>query len=210
MKADVSTEFERSYLDRPTCFGSLPSRGLMQFLGHKTDQSLHILDLGCGHGRNAFYVAGLGHSVVAVDSSKAAIDALNEQAICKGLPIRAVHADIRDFRLERKGYDLIVAVTVLGHLAFEETRALAGRMTDALKPRGAVFVEAFSRQDPGFVDLPQASEFASLVKHYFTGEELRYVFGTLSVEEQSTFRVTDATHGTEHDHVILRFIGEKP
>ena len=44
-----------------------------------------VLDLGCGEGRNAFFLAGLGHDVTAIDISTAGIAKLAGLAESSGL-----------------------------------------------------------------------------------------------------------------------------
>jgi SAM-dependent methyltransferase len=67
------------------------------------------LDLACGAGRNAFYLASLGWDVVAVDSSSSAIRILRERAGKEQLLIRACIADLEThaFPIEPAGFDLI-------------------------------------------------------------------------------------------------------
>src|SRR5579871_4926061 len=67
----------------------------------------HALDLACGPGRNALYLARLGWRVTAVDSSAVAIDLLIRHA--QDLPVEAIHADLErgQFAIEPDGFDLI-------------------------------------------------------------------------------------------------------
>jgi tellurite methyltransferase len=65
------------------------------------------LDVACGAGRNALYLAALGWNVVAVDSCRAAIRILRERAA--GLPIETHLGDLEagQFAIEPAAYDLI-------------------------------------------------------------------------------------------------------
>src|SRR5579872_6189035 len=65
------------------------------------------LDLACGTGRNALWLAQHGWSVTAVDGSPAAIEILRERA--SGLPVATKVADLEDpgFAIEPASYDLI-------------------------------------------------------------------------------------------------------
>src|SRR5215470_7548698 len=68
------------------------------------------LDLACGPGRNALYLARLGWQVTAVDSSEAAIGILRRQA--QGLAIDAQLADLErdEFAIQPDAFDLICAI----------------------------------------------------------------------------------------------------
>ena len=65
------------------------------------------LDLACGHGRNALYLARVGWKVTAVDSSRVALGLLGQRAA--GLPIEAVGADLErhEFVIAPSAYDLV-------------------------------------------------------------------------------------------------------
>jgi SAM-dependent methyltransferase len=89
------------------------------------------LDLACGAGRNAIYLARLGWRVTAVDSSPAAIARLRERA--GGLPIEARVADLErgEFPIEPHGYDLICDFYYLQRSLFPEIR-------EGVRPGGMV------------------------------------------------------------------------
>jgi tellurite methyltransferase len=89
------------------------------------------LDLACGAGRNAIYLARLGWRVMAVDSSAAAIARLTERA--EGLPIETRVADLErgEFAIEPLGYDLICDVHYLQRSLFPQIR-------EGVRPGGMV------------------------------------------------------------------------
>jgi tellurite methyltransferase len=68
------------------------------------------LDLACGAGRNALWLAEHGWSVTAIDGSTAAIEILRDRAAARGLAIDARVADLEkgEYRIEESAWDLIV------------------------------------------------------------------------------------------------------
>ncbi len=166
------------------------------------------LDLGCGHGRNAFYLAGLGFEVTAVDSSPLATGFLKKTASDAGLPIRVVCDEIQNIEIEPAGADLIVAVTVLGSIPPPHIRRLADSLARGLGPGGILAVEDFSPQDPGASGTTGASEFAHLVSNYFSAEDMQRLFPRLEKITCTEQRVIDATHGNPHRHVLVRYMGK--
>ena len=68
------------------------------------------LDLACGPGRNALWLAGHGWDVTAVDGSAAGIESLLERAAARGFPVNAVVADLEQhqYKIEPSAWDLIV------------------------------------------------------------------------------------------------------
>jgi tellurite methyltransferase len=67
------------------------------------------LDLACGSGRNAIYLARQGWEVTAVDASAVAIDMLEQRTAALDLHIDSRTADLEkgEFTIERAHYDLI-------------------------------------------------------------------------------------------------------
>ena len=58
---------------------------------------LRVVDLGCGQGRDALFIARKGHQVLAVDMSPHGIRDIEAAARAEGLNITGMVADIRDF-----------------------------------------------------------------------------------------------------------------
>ena len=78
----------------------------------KTVQNLtpgRALDLACGTGRNALWLAERGWTVTAVDGSAAAIEVLCSRAREQGLQVDAKVADLEkgEYQIDRGGWDLI-------------------------------------------------------------------------------------------------------
>jgi tellurite methyltransferase len=100
------------------------------------------LDLASGPGRNALYLASLGWSVVAVDSSAAAIRILRERAAALRLRVDTHVADLEcgAFRIEPGAYDLICDFFYL-------QRDLFPRMREGVRAGGVVVAEIHLRDD---------------------------------------------------------------
>ena len=90
-----------------------------------TLQSRRALDLACGVGRHALYLAKRGWQVTAVDSSKVAIEILLERAKELELQVDARVADLEtgEFLIEADGYDLIVNCCYLQRDLFPAIKA---------------------------------------------------------------------------------------
>jgi hypothetical protein len=79
-----------------------------------------------------------------------------------------------------------------------------------LRPGGALFVEDFTRRDPGCEGEGPASEFAPLVRHYFGTEELPDLFAGLETLQLREIEATDTAHGGPHRHALVRYAARRP
>jgi SAM-dependent methyltransferase len=82
------------------------------------------LDLACGAGRNALWLAEHGWEVTAVDGAQAAIEILRTRATERGLKINALVADLEkgEFDIELSQWDLVVMCYYLQRNLFEPAK----------------------------------------------------------------------------------------
>jgi tellurite methyltransferase len=83
------------------------------------------LDLACGPGRHALFLAERGWQVTAVDASRVAIELLEKQARERGLHVDARVADLErgEFMIEPEAYDLVGVFYYLQRELFPQVRA---------------------------------------------------------------------------------------
>jgi tellurite methyltransferase len=107
------------------------------------------LDLACGLGRNALYLAAQGWHVTAVDYARVALDIIAERA-AEGLDVHPVLADLEagEFPIEPDSWDLIVDCSFLHRPLFPAIRS-------GIRP-GGLFVGVFpmSGINPAFLMAP--------------------------------------------------------
>ena len=96
------------------------------------------IDVACGMGHNAIFVAEQGYEVVAVDGSIVALDNLRCALHGRDLPIELVAVDLDDFTLPPSSFDLILVVRFLN-------RELIPRLKSSLRPGGLFMYRTFNR-----------------------------------------------------------------
>jgi cyclopropane fatty-acyl-phospholipid synthase-like methyltransferase len=199
---DVRSLFDEAYAGSAPVFGLRPDLAFERMV---LANDLHgkALDLGCGDGRNSLFLARYGFSVDAFDVSQPAVEKLNQTARRSGLKITAEVVDLRDLVTPPDHYDLVVADTVFCHLQSSELHDLTSRIVASLRPGGFLYVSVFSDCDP------RLSEFAPLVKSWFSPAEFRRLFSGLDIGRCEEFPVLDRRHGPVHPHVLLRLIAQR-
>ena len=121
-----------------------------------------VLELGCGHGRNAIYLTGLGCSVDAVDFSPRAIGSARQRAERAGAAVNFWCCSIFGFQLTEGSYDLVYDCGCFHHLPPHRRLDYAELVHRALKPGGSYGLVCFRPEGgSGFTDL-QVYQRASL------------------------------------------------
>jgi SAM-dependent methyltransferase len=121
-----------------------PASWLVQHAG-LLPRAGRALDVACGRGRHAIWLAERGLTTLAVDRSAEAIREVNEAARERRLPLRAEVRDLESgvdpFR-DDTPFDVIVVVHYLH-------RPLIPALLDALAPGGLLVYETFTRAQAG-------------------------------------------------------------
>ena len=97
------------------------------------------LDLACGLGANAIFLAERGLVVTAWDISVVAIEKLTAYAVQQGLNINACQEKITAESFTKCSFDVIVVSRFLD-------RTLSDAIIGALKPDGLLFYQTFTRE----------------------------------------------------------------
>ena len=106
-----------------------------------------VLSLGEGEGRNATYLAGLGHRVVAVDQSEVGLGKARRLAADRGLTIETVTADLAAYPIEPDAW--VGIVSIFCHLPRRIRVPLYASAVRGLQPGGVLVLEAYTPNQLG-------------------------------------------------------------
>lgn len=104
------------------------------------------LDLACGEGRNAVWLARQGWDVVGVDFSRTGLDKAQQLADHNGVVIDWVQDDLTAYEPTSAAYDLVVVLYL--HLVRPEIEAVLTHAAGALAPGGTLLVVGHDRTNP--------------------------------------------------------------
>ena len=110
------------------------------------------LDVACGAGRNALYLASLGYSVDAVDISNVALERGAASAAEQGMQVNWINADFDHDTLPEEAYDLVVVSRFLDH-------RLIPQIQDRLQAGGHVVYEQHVRTTLPDIGGPRSNRF---------------------------------------------------
>jgi SAM-dependent methyltransferase len=92
------------------------------------------LDLACGEGRNAIWLAELGWAVTGVDFADVALAKAKTRAAARGVRVDLVHADLVDWAPPAGAFDLVLVLYL--QLPAGELRSVLGGAAAAVAPGG--------------------------------------------------------------------------
>lgn len=114
-----------------------PDAILTQY-AHLLDGQGLALDVACGVGHNALYLARRGYEVIAVDGSLTGLRYCRERLRATPLPVHLVVADLEEFVPPPERFALVLVVRYLN-------RPLIAHLKRALVPGGLLIYQTFNR-----------------------------------------------------------------
>jgi 2-polyprenyl-3-methyl-5-hydroxy-6-metoxy-1,4-benzoquinol methylase len=129
------SDWDNKYLTREYNSAREPSRLLVQLLPLLPKG--RALDIACGEGRNAIFLAQNGYDVDAVDISTVALERVAEAADHEGVKVNPIQADLENYEIPVGTYDLIINLNYL-------QRSLVPAIKMGIKKGGAVIFETYT------------------------------------------------------------------
>ena len=146
------------------------------------------LDLACGAGRNALWLADHGWEVTAVDAADAAIEILQIRAEERGLKINALVANLEkdEFEIEPSGWDLVAMCYYLQRNLFEPAKR-------GVAP-GGILISIVHINEEGEDDGP----------HRLRPGQLEQYFASWEIIHRHEGKATDSAHHRAVAEIVAR------
>jgi cyclopropane-fatty-acyl-phospholipid synthase len=149
------------------------------------DQTLRVLDIGCGWGGLSLYLAEVGGAhVTGVTLSHEQHVIANERAAEKGIADRA-HFLLQDYRDITRSFDRIVSVGMFEHVGVNHYEAFFRKSAQMLNPDGVMLLHSIGRSEGPSRTSPWIS------KYIFPGGYIPSLSEVLRRVETSGLLVTD-------------------
>jgi SAM-dependent methyltransferase len=186
----IKAHWNKKYLKKNYTLEIRPAAALVGAKEELLARRGRALDLACGAGGNAVYLARLGFQVEGVDISLVGIQQAKKLAAAKGVRLDLWVADLANYPLPVNRYDLIVNINFL-------LRDLIQPIDRALKSGGLLIFQTYTREDPKFErDRHSHPEF-----YLYPQELFSFFFG---------YRTWYAYEGPYAGRQIACLIAEKP
>ena len=129
-------DWDRRYAEQELLWSAEPNRRFAAEV--EALEPGRALDLGCGEGRNAVWLAARGWQVTGVDFSEVGLSKAARLADDRGVAVDWVLADLLDYRPPGTGFDLVALLYL--QLPATERSLVLGRAAAAVAPGGMLFV----------------------------------------------------------------------
>jgi SAM-dependent methyltransferase len=188
--ADIDRIYRNVPLDNLPWNSETPPDALVRLVQDGKVRPCRTIDLGCGAGNYAIYLAGLGFEVTGVDNSPTAIKIAEEHAEKQGVRCRFIVADlIGNLHEVTDTFDFAYDWEFLHHIFPEDREAYIRNVHKITNPSATYFSVCFSEEDSQFggngkyrgtrigtrLYFSNESEIRELVSPYFTVRELKTI-----------------------------------
>lgn len=169
-----------------------PPDALVELVESGKVKPCKTIDLGCGAGNYAIYLASKGFDVTGVDISASAIKIAKENARKKGVKCNFFVADaLGDLNEVREIFDFAYDWELLHHIFPGQRKKYVENVYGILNPRGKYLSVCFSEKDPQFGGSGKYRETPIGTILYFSSEdELKNLFNPyFSIKELKTIEI---------------------
>jgi SAM-dependent methyltransferase len=136
-------EWDQRYAEKELVWSSEPNVFVAQTVADLPPG--RALDVACGEGRNAIWLASKGWKATGVDFSQVAIDKAKQLAQRAGVSVEWVCADVTAWQPPASSFDLILFSYL--HLPPEKMTETLGHAKKALAPGGLLFIVGHAKKN---------------------------------------------------------------
>jgi len=197
-------DYNSRYLKREFYWGLKPCDIVVDSIKHLSS-SAKVLDLGCGEGKDSFFLAKNNFNITAIDVAEEGIKKLKEFAEKKKLKIKADSSDIKSY-LENCGeFDAIFAMNVLQFIDEKNIFKTIKQIQSKTKPNGLNVIASFIAKTP-----KQKKTVLSKGRYFFDKGELKELYKGWKILFYEEKLCDWETHGEpRHRHFSVKLTAQK-
>ncbi len=134
----MTYDYDKLYGETRDALGE-PTSNFVNFFDRLERQDVRVLDVGCGQGRDAIFIARKGHRVVGVDISRNGIRDLKDVAARENLSIEGIVADIASYKPDGS-FDIVLIDRTLHMLPRQARLSALKTMLDHVSKQGWLLI----------------------------------------------------------------------
>ena len=199
------TQYEKCYEGDEYYWGLEPAAFLDELveITSRKPSELKVLDIGCGEGKDAVYMAELGCDVTAFDITESGIRKTKLLAAKKGVEINAFVADINDFTIDDK-FDVVYSTGTIQYLFDDCIEPFFEKIKAMVNIGGYIYLNVFV--DKPFLELPP--DWDKEEKMWKTGDLFKH-FADWEICKMDEVIFEDNSAGIKHYHCMDTVIAKR-
>ena len=201
------TDYEGKYKDEEYYWGIAPNKMCYEIMKLCPPiKPYRVLDIGCGEGKDAIFLAKNGYLVTAFDAAEAGIEKARELARLNHVEVDFFQADINEYT-PNSTFDIIYSSGVLHYLSLDKRKKFFDNLKACTSPNGIIAVNVFVTKP--FIDIaPDSEEAEKQVEPWYSGELAYYYHDWLFHKHEEI--ISDCNSGgVPHKHCMDILIAEK-
>ena len=200
----IRTNYEKWYEGDEYYWGLEPGDFLFELIKLcPPTENTKVLDIGCGEGKDAVFMAEKGYDVTAFDLTENGIRKTIALAHKRGVKVNAYVDDINTFETDEQ-YDIIFSTGTVQYIFDENKETFFKKLEKITKPNGIVFINVFVEKS--FLELPP--DWDKEEKMWKSGELFTY-FSDWKFEKIDEVIFEDNSGGIPHYHCMDTIICRK-
>lgn len=201
---EFRTQYEKFYESEEYYWGTEPADFLDKLIALKQPRpGMKILDIGCGEGKDAVYMAKKGYTVTAFDLTESGIAKTKRLAEENRVRIKAYVDDINTFESDER-FDIIYSSGTLQYLSKDKIQPFFEKIMKMTNPGGLNYFNVFVEK-PFIAAAPDWDKEESLWK---TGELFSwYADWKIHYIDETIFECSSSSE--KHYHCMDTILAEK-
>jgi len=201
------TQYDDRYRTEEYYWGLIPNSLCYDIMRLKPPtKSYRVLDIGCGEGKDAVFLARNGYRVTAFDASESGLSKAKMLADRCGVQVDFFKADIKDFKPEEQ-FDIVFSSGVFHYIPAELRANIIASLKTHTALGGIHAINVFVRKP--FIPLPPDAEEGELVAGDWRSGELFLYYHDWRFQKNDERIFDCVSGGIPHKHCMDVLIAEK-
>ncbi len=201
------THYEAKYRQTDFYWGIRPNHLCYEIMKLRPPIKLyHVLDIGCGEGKDAVFFAKNGYAVTAFDIAESGIQKAHDLALRNQVEICLMKSDVHDFRTNIM-FDIIFSSGVFHYISRDKRKSVIDYLKANTNDNAIIAANVFVSK-PFIEAAPDLEEREKSVEPWFSGE-LAYYFHDWYIHKSEEVVFDCNSGGTPHKHCMNILIAEK-
>lgn len=204
---EAFTHYEEKYKDEQYYWGIAPNTMCYEIMKLRPPvKPYRVLDIGCGEGKDAVFLAKNGYRVTAFDVAENGIEKARDLAKHNHVEVDFFVANMHEYQIDAE-YDIIFSSGVLHYLPLNRRKEFFDEIKEHTAEDGIHAVNAFVRK-PFIEPAPDMEEAEKQVEPWFSGELTGYYHDWFFHQNEEII-FDCSSSGVPHKHCMDILIAEK-